>query len=210
VFSSIDHAGRYAYGNQPAIAQWNLARFAETLLPLLDSDQGKAVAIALEVLDEYLAFFEQYWLAGMRKKLGLRTHEAGDAELIRSLLDWMQKSRVDFTNTFRDLSSEGPPAGDRYREPEFRAWYSRWQHRLSHDGQPDTSAYAVMQAVNPAVIPRNHRVEEALSAAENHDDLSVLHRLLAALASPYDARADTAQFQDPPLDDGNYRTFCGT
>jgi len=210
VFSSIDHAGRYAYGNQPAIAQWNLARFAETLLPLLDPDQQKAIAIASEALGEYPALFERYWLAGMRCKLGLQTGEAGDVELIRSLFDWMQKSRADFTNTFRNLSSEEPPAGDRYEDPDFRAWYSRWQHRLSRDGRPNASAYAVMRAVNPALIPRNHRVEEALSAAEDHDDLSVLHRLLAALASPYEAGADLAQYQDPPPDDSNYRTFCGT
>ena len=140
VFSSIDHAGRYAYGNQPAIAQWNLARFAETLLPLLDPDQEKAVAIATEVLGDFPALFERYWLAGMRKKLGLRTDEAGDVELIRSLLDWMQKSRADFTNTFRDLSSEEPPAGDRYRDPDFRAWYARWQERLGRDGRPNAAA----------------------------------------------------------------------
>ena len=210
VFSSIDHGGRYAYGNQPAIAQWNLARFAETLLPLLDPEQEKAIAIALEVLGDYPALFERYWLVGMRKKLGIQTSEAGDVELIRSLLDWMQKYQADFTNTFRDLSSKEPPAGDRYRDPAFRAWYSRWQHRLTRDGQPTTSAYALMRAVNPAVIPRNHRVEEALSAAEDHDDLSVLHRLLAALALPYEAGADSAQYQDPPTDDCNYRTFCGT
>jgi uncharacterized protein YdiU (UPF0061 family) len=210
VFSSIDHAGRYAYGNQPAIAQWNLARFAETLLPLLDSDKEKAIAIASEALGEYPAVFERYWLAGMRKKLGLQTGEADDVELIRSLLDWMQESRADFINTFRDLSSEEPPAGDRYQVPSFQAWYSRWRLRLSRDGRPSTSAYAVMRTVNPAVIPRNHRVEEALSAAEDHDDLSVLHRLLAALASPFEARADSAQYQDPPLDECNYRTFCGT
>ena len=210
VFSSIDHAGRYAYGNQPAIAQWNLARFAETLLPLLDSDQEKAIAIASEALGEYPALFELYWLAGMRKKLGLQTDEVGDVKLIRSLLDWMEKSRADFTNTFRDLSSEEPPAGDRYQVPNFQAWYSRWRLRLSRDGRPSTSAYAVMRTVNPAVIPRNHRVEEALSAAEDHDDLSVLHRLLATLASPFEAGAESAQYQDPPLDDCNYRTFCGT
>jgi uncharacterized protein YdiU (UPF0061 family) len=210
VFSSIDHAGRYAYGNQPAIAQWNLARFAETLVPLLDSEQEKAVAIASEALGEYPALFERYWLAGMRKKLGLQTDEAADVELIRSLLDWMQKSRADFTNTFRDLSSEEPPVGDRYRDQDFGAWYSRWLLRLSRDGRPNISVYAMMRAVNPAVIPRNHRVEEALSAAEEHDDLSVLHRLLRVLASPYEAGADSAQYQDPPTDDGNYRTFCGT
>jgi len=162
------------------------------------------------VLGEYPALFERYWLAGMRKKLGLQTGEAGDSELIRSLLDWMEKSRADFTNTFRDLSSEGPPAGDRYRGPGFQAWYSRWQHRLSRDGQPKASAYAVMRAVNPAVIPRNHRVEEALAAAEDRDDLSALHDLLAALAAPCEVRADTARYQELPPDDCGYRTFCGT
>ncbi|MBW3600058.1 MAG: YdiU family protein [Planctomycetes bacterium] len=210
VFSSIDHAGRYAYGNQPAIGQWNLARFAETLLPLLDSDREKAVAIASEALGEYPALFEQYWLAGMRRKLGLQTDDAGDGDLIRSLLGWMEKSGADFTNTFLDLSSDEPPAGDRYREPNFRAWYSQWQLRLSSERRPHTSPHAVMRAVNPAVIPRNHRVEEALSAAEGHDDLSVLHRLLAPLATPYQAGPDLAPYQDPSPDDCNYRTFCGT
>ncbi|MSU79743.1 MAG: YdiU family protein [Gemmataceae bacterium] len=210
VFSSIDRNGRYSYGNQPVIAQWNLARFAETLLPLLDSEQAKAIAAASEVLGEYPAVFERYRLAGMRKKLGLQTNESGDVELIRSLLDWMQDSRADFTNTFRDLSSKELPTGDRYGAPDFQAWYSRWQDRLGRDGLTNSSPYAVMQAVNPAVIPRNHRVEEALLAAEDHDDLSVLHRLLAALASPYEARAESAYYQEPPADDGSYRTFCGT
>jgi len=210
VFSSIDHAGRYAYGNQPSIAQWNLARFAETLLPLLDSDQEKAIAIALEALGDYPALFERYWLTGMRKKLGLQTEEAGDVKLIRTLLDWMQKALADFTNTFRDLSSQTPPAGDRYRSPDFLAWYSEWQLRLSRECQQSTMADALMRTVNPAVIPRNHLVEEALSAAEDHDDLSVLHRLLAALASPYQVEDTSAQYRDPPADDRNYRTFCGT
>ena len=210
VFSSIDHAGRYAYGNQPAIAQWNLARFAETLLPLLDSNQEKAIASASEVLHEYPALFQRYWLAGMRKKLGLQTPEAGDVELIRSLLDWMHTSRADFTNTFRDLSCEDPPTGEVYRNPDFLAWYSQWQLRLGREDQPNTSACAVMRSANPVVIPRNNRVEEALSAAEDHDDLSVLHRLLAALASPYEGGPDLAHYQDPPPDDGHYRTFCGT
>ena len=210
VFSSIDHGGRYAYGNQAAIAQWNLARFAEALLPLLGAEPEKAVALASEALGEFPALFEGYWLAGMRQKLGLRTGEPKDVELIRSLLDWMQESRADFTNTFRDLSSEGPPVGDRYRESAFQAWYARWQDRLRRDGRPNTSAYAGMRAVNAAVIPRNHRVEEALSAAEDHEDLSVLHRLLAALAAPYEAGTDLARYQDPPADDCTYRTFCGT
>ncbi len=210
VFSSIDRGGRYAYGNQPSIAQWNLARFAETLLALLDADQEKAIALATEVLGEYPALFERYWLAGMRKKLGLQTDEADDAELVRSLLGWMQKTRADFTNAFRDLSSAEPPTGDRYRDPDFEAWISHWQLRLRRDGKSSVSASAVMRAANPAVIPRNHRVEEALSAAEECDDLSVLHRLLAALESPYEARDDLAPYLDPPDDDSTYRTFCGT
>jgi uncharacterized protein YdiU (UPF0061 family) len=210
VFSSIDRGGRYAYGNQPAIAQWNLARFAEALLPFLGPDREKAVALATEALGEFPALFERYWLAGMRQKLGLQTAEAGDAELVRSLLDWMEALRADCTNTFRDLSSGEPPACDRYRGADFQAWYARWQDRLGRDGRPFASVYASMRAVNPAIIPRNHRVEEALSAAEEHDDLSVLHRLLGALASPYEETADTARYRDPPADDRNYRTFCGT
>jgi uncharacterized protein YdiU (UPF0061 family) len=210
VFSSIDRGGRYAYGNQPALAQWNLARFAEALLPLVDPDPEKAVALATEALGEFPALFERHWRAGMRRKLGLQSSEAGDTQLIRSLLGWMEKSRADFTNTFRDLSSGAPPAGDVYADPDFRAWHSRWQQRLGLDGRPAASAYAAMRAVNPAVIPRNHRVEEALSAAEDHDDLSALHRLVAALASPFEAGADSAPYQAPPADDSNYRTFCGT
>ena len=210
VFSSIDSGGRYAYGNQPNIAQWNLARFAETLLPLIDADPEKAVTAATEMLNEFPALFEGYWLAGMRTKLGLRTDEAGDAELGQSLLGWMQKSRADFTNTFRDLSKGVPPTGDRYQDPDFQAWHSRWQERLGRDGQSAASALELMRRVNPAVIPRNHRVEEALSAAEERDDLSVLHRLLAVLTSPFDDRPEFTDFWDPPADERGYRTFCGT
>ncbi len=210
VFSSIDHGGRYAYGNQPAIGQWNLARFAETLLPLLAPEQDAAIALAMEVLGQYPTVFEQYWLSGMGAKLGLQSAEAGDLELIQSLLSWMQKSAADFTNTFRDLSTEKLPTGDRYQAPEFQAWYAQWQQRLGRESLPQALAYAAMRSVNPAVIPRNHRVEEALSAAEDHNDLSVLHRLLAALAKPYEVGADFAAYREPSPDDGNYQTFCGT
>lgn len=210
VFSSIDHGGRYAYSNQPKIAHWNLARLAESLLPLIDSDQEKAIEIASEILGEYPARYERYWLAGIRKKLGLQTEESGDAELANSLCDWMQQSRADFTNTFRDLSSDELPNSERYRDPNFLAWHSTWQLRLSREGQAMTFAQALMRTANPAVIPRNHRVEEALAAADDHNDLSVLHRLLAVLASPYEVRAESAHYQVPPVDDGNYRTFCGT
>ena len=210
VFSSIDSGGRYAYGNQPAITQWNLARFAETLLPLLNSDQEASVAAAMEVLEEFPARFEEYWLDGMRKKIGLQTIEAGDDELVRSLLGWMHQSGADFTNTFRDLSTDEPPSGERFATPQFRAWFARWQERLGRENRSRASAYELMRTVNPVVIPRNHRVEEALSAAEDRDDLSVLHRLLAVLASPFEAGIDTAEYREPPPANCGYRTFCGT
>lgn len=210
VFSSIDHGGRYAYGNQPNIVQWNLARFAEALLPLLAQDQEQAVATATQMLNEYPAVFEQYWLDGMRAKLGLKSAEADDRELTQSLLDWMQNNRADFTNTFRDLSAEKLPNEDRYADSEFQAWYSRWQLRLGRENQPSDLARAAMRRVNPAVIPRNHRVEEVLAAAQDHDDLSPLHRLLAALENPYEDRSDRAMYQEPPPDDCGYQTFCGT
>jgi serine/tyrosine/threonine adenylyltransferase len=210
VFSSIDHGGRYAYGNQPAIAQWNLARFAETLLPLIDASQEKAVETATEVLNEFPQRFERYWLAGMRKKLGLRAEQDEDVELIGALLEWMEASHADYTNAFRALSTPGSLAGAAFQDPAFQAWHSRWRDRLQREGRPERLIQADMLAANPAVIPRNHRVEEALAAAEEKGDLSVLHRLLAALASPFEAKDDSAYFQEPPADDRCYRTFCGT
>ncbi|MCE9564065.1 MAG: YdiU family protein [Planctomycetes bacterium] len=211
VFSSIDHAGRYAYGNQPNIAQWNLARFAETLLPLLDTNENAAVEIAMAELNQFPATFEAYWLAGMRKKLGFQTDEAEDAELIRSFLDWMQATQADFTNTFRDLSTNDGLTGDSYRDEAFRVWHTRWQNRLGREGGPNTSTYTLMRMVNPFVIPRNHRVEEALSAAVDRDDLSVMHQLLAALTSPYEGNADFTMYRDaPPPSQCGYRTYCGT
>ena len=210
VFSSIDQGGRYAYGNQPKIGQWNLARLAESLLPLFDPQQEKAIAIATEMLGQYPALFELYWLGGMRAKLGLQNVEAGDLELAQSLLNWMQKTRADFTNTFRDLSADEPPTGDRYEDPDFLAWHSQWQLRLNRENRPGALVHAAMRDINPAIIPRNHRVEEALTAAEDLDDLSVLHGLLAALAKPFESRAEFAMYQEPPADDCGYRTFCGT
>ncbi|MFM8273358.1 MAG: protein adenylyltransferase SelO family protein, partial [Gemmata sp.] len=206
VFSSIDHAGRYAYRNQPAIAQWNLARLAEAVLPLIDADPERAVALATEVLEEFPARFEGYWLAGMRRKLGLRTPEAGDADLVRDLLDWMARGRTDYTNWFRALSDGA--AADK-EDATLHAWHARWQQRLARENRTLAEARAAMRAVNPAVIPRNHRVEEALSAAEERDDPAPLHDLLAALAAPYDPTAP-AKYRAAPADECGYRTFCGT
>ncbi|MGL6097026.1 MAG: protein adenylyltransferase SelO family protein, partial [Fimbriiglobus sp.] len=210
VFSSIDHGGRYAYGNQPAIGQWNLVRFAETLLPLLDPDPKAAVAAATEVLEGFADRFEAYWVAGMRAKLGLRAEEPDDAELARELLAWMHANRADFTNTFRDLSAGERPADERFREPAFVAWHERWRQRLGREDRSLTEVSAAMRAVNPAVIPRNHRVEAALTAAEDRDDLAPLHRLLEVLATPFELRPGAEEFRTPSPDDGTYQTFCGT
>ncbi len=210
VYSSIDRGGRYAYGNQPAIVQWNLARFAEALLPLLDADQEKAVASATEALGEFPDLFTRHWLAGMRRKLGLRTEEDGDAGLAQDLLAWMRTTRADFTNTFRDLCSDEALAAERYQDAAFQAWLLRWRERLARDGHSPASSADLMRTANPAVIARNHRVEEALAAAEERDDLSVLHRLLEALASPYEDRPEMAMYREPPADERGYRTFCGT
>jgi uncharacterized protein YdiU (UPF0061 family) len=209
VFSSIDHAGRYRYENQPGIAQWNLARLAESLLPLLAADEPAAVAVATEVLHEFPDRFRAYWLAGMRQKLGLQTAEDGDGELAEALLAWMEKAGADFTNTFRALSANRMPAGVRYQDAEFQTWHARWQDRLGRDGRPAPEAAAAMRAVNPVVIPRNHRVEEALTAAEA-GDLAPFHRLLAAVTTPFEDGPAAADYRDPPADEGGYRTFCGT
>jgi uncharacterized protein YdiU (UPF0061 family) len=208
VFSSIDRGGRYAYSNQPHIAQWNLARFAETLLALFDPDTEKAVPLAMAVLNDYPRQFEAYWLAGMRRKLGLLDEQPGDLDLIQSLLTWMEQSRADFTNTFRDLSEAQPPEGERYQNPQFHDWYSAWNDRLASADRAEV--VSVMKSVNPAVIPRNHRVEEALQSAEENDDLTPLHRLLEALANPFESRPEFSEYREAPEDESGYRTFCGT
>lgn len=203
VFSSIDHAGRYAYGNQPAIAQWNLARFAETLLPLIDDEGDRAVARATEALVGFIEVFERHWLAGARRKLGLTTEEPGDGDLARALLARLHEARADYTLSFRDLSLGRVSEG-------LGEWHADWSARLEREGRPREDVFADMQRANPAVIPRNHRVEQALAAAEN-DDLGPLHALLAALADPFAETAAALEFAKPPAAGcGAYRTFCGT
>ena len=210
VFSSIDHSGRYAYVNQPAIAQWNLTRFAETLLPLFSSSEEEAIAIATEMLTTFPEVYEQAWLAGMRAKLGLQNEEAGDRELVQSLLDWMQSAQADFTNTFRELSSQELPVNDLNANQEFQSWHIRWQQRLQRECRPRDMVVASMRLINPAIIPRNHRVEEALAAAEDQNDLSVLHQSLSALQTPFEVSLESAKYQEPSPDNVGYRTFCGT
>jgi uncharacterized protein YdiU (UPF0061 family) len=212
VFSSIDRQGRYAYGNQPVIAQWNLARFAEALLPLLHPEPEKAVALAQEAIATFPQRFQERWLAGMRAKLGLFAQEAEDAVLIEDLLGWMHRTRQDYTNTFRALSPGKPPEGASFREADFLEWYGRWQARLARQPETRDQVSERMRARNPSVIPRNHRVEEALKAAVEDGDFSIMHRLLAILETPYaDLSAQAADYARPPDPGGPaYRTFCGT
>ncbi len=210
VFSSIDRQGRYAYGNQPQIARWNLARLAEALLPLLHENRNTAVDLANEVLGVFESRFQDHWLAGMRSKLGLFTAETEDAPLAQELLDWMQANHLDFTNTFRALSQEAAIAEPAFIDAGFLSWHSQWTARLSCQPQSHAEAAEKMRAHNPAVIPRNHQVEEALSAAVEHEDLSVMHRLLDVLADPYASAAPSEYTAPPPPGAAVYQTFCGT
>jgi uncharacterized protein YdiU (UPF0061 family) len=210
VFSSIDEAGRYAYGNQPAIAQWNLARLAESMLPLFHPDVDSAVAKATAVLDDFVALFEQHRVDGMRAKLGLFTREEDDAALAGDLLAWMQRRSADFTNTFRSLTRGRLVEDWADADPELAAWHDRLQARRGRQAQSRADAEGLMRRHNPAVIPRNHRVEEALAAAADGDDFSVMARLLDVLASAFDLDRDLPAFSEPGPSERPYRTFCGT
>ncbi len=207
VFSSIDAQGRYAYGNQPQIAQWNLARLAETLLPLMDSDPDVALSLAKEAVESFPSLFRKHWLAGMRAKLGLFGEEAGDEKLIGDLLSWMHAHQADYTNTFRSLN----PGQSTSPEPDFLAWHNRWKSRLAQQNRPPAEVSHLMRASSPAVIPRNHKVEEALEAAVKHSDFIPIKSLLHILSDPYTDHPDHEAYRDPPPNGGgDYQTYCGT
>jgi uncharacterized protein YdiU (UPF0061 family) len=210
VFSSIDSGGRYAYRNQPAIAQWNLARLAEAMLPLIDPDTNRAVDRANVAIERFADLFERHWLDGMRAKLGLFTEEAEDRLLAEDLLAWMQLRSADFTNTFRTLSTARLAEDAAKADPEFDAWHRRLSSRRARQPQSVEEAEALMRRHNPAFIPRNHKVEEALAAATRDHDLAPLHALLAVLARPYDHARDEPAFSAPDAPGRPYRTFCGT
>jgi uncharacterized protein YdiU (UPF0061 family) len=210
VFSSIDHAGRYAYGNQPPIAHWNLSRLAEAMLPLFDADLDRAIARATASVNRFPELYEGYWLDGMRAKLGLFAPEPGDAALVGDLLAWMQRQTADFTNTFRALSTGAAPGPATAADSDFAAWHARLEARRSRQPQSRADAEALMRRHNPAFIPRNHLVEEALEAATRDHNLSVMERLLDVLATPYDHTRDLPKFSDPGGTTPGYRTFCGT
>jgi uncharacterized protein YdiU (UPF0061 family) len=217
VFSSIDHRGRYAFANQPAIAQWNLARLAETLLPLIDPETEKAVALATEVLQPFMAEFEARYLAGMRRKIGLAAARDGEAELIKRLLALMRQSHTDFTLTFRRLAliaqrpQEAPRLRESFAQPaDIDSWLRDWRTFLAQDIQSFEERIAGMRAANPAYIPRNHRVQAALDAAEA-GDYRPFRTLLEVLQHPFEEQPQRSEYAEPPrLEERVQQTFCGT
>ncbi|HJY08721.1 MAG TPA: protein adenylyltransferase SelO family protein, partial [Bryobacteraceae bacterium] len=218
VFSSIDHAGRYAYANQPGIAQWNLARFAEALLPLIDADTDKAVGLATEVLESFIAQFEAQLFHELCRKIGVTDGREGDADLINRLFAAMQEAEADFTLTFRRLAlaAERSNAESTLRElfaqsPGIDDWIRDWRERLTSDPQSAAERAARMRRVNPAFIPRNHRVEEALNAASERGDYQPFCRLLGILQHPYDDQPEATGYEQPPQPSERVlQTFCGT
>ena len=211
VFSSIDREGRYAYGNQPYMAGWNLARFAESLLPLLHENQEQAIEIAEDAISDFAELYQSNWLAGMRAKLGIFNEEIEDESLIEDLLNMMQKYRADYTNTFRALTFEKYEDSSLFGYPEFNQWHERWQARLERQQESEETSHQLMLNSNPAVIPRNHRVEEALNAAVEQGDYSVMERLLVVLSQPFAYSPEQKEYCTLPAPSSlPYRTFCGT
>lgn len=211
VFSSIDMKGRYAYGNQAKIGGWNLARFAETLLPLLHENQEQAVNMAQDAISNFMELYHRNWLAGMRAKLGIFNEEEQDVSLINELLSMMEKHRADYTNTFRALTFDTPEDTVLFGTPEFTKWHELWQVRLGRQQESKDSSQELMRNNNPAVIPRNHRVEAALKAAVKQGDYSVMEQLLRVLSKPYAHSPEQADYCTLPEPSARpYRTFCGT
>jgi len=211
VFSSIDRQGRYAYGNQADIAVWNLSRFADTLLPLIHDDQEKAIEIAREQVSEFYNIYNDSWLNGMRAKLGLFDKDVEDKDIIDELLNMMEKYRADFTNTFRGLTIDELKGMELFKTDEFMNWKSKWENRLNKQGQTKEEVIQLMKENNPSVIPRNHRVEEALAAAVDKGDLSLMKKFLSVLEKPYEYTVKQEEYANlPPKSYESYTTFCGT
>jgi len=216
VWSSIDRGGRYAWSNQPRIALWNLARFAETLLPLIDENHESAIAAGNAALEAFPKAFEMAWLDAMRAKLGLKEAREGDADLVQRLLDAMHAGGADFTLTFRLLAEAVQADADNlfalFSEREaLENWLADWRTRLNAEGRDHAVVAAEMRAANPALIPRNHRVEQAIRAAEDDADFTVFDRLRGAWARPYDPRPEDAELARPATPEERVtRTFCGT
>ena len=208
VFSSIDKFGRYAFSNQPPITKWNLARFAECLIPLIDKDEDTAIKIATELIDNFQNIYEEKWLNMMRDKLGLFGEDKNDLTLINKLLDWMKNNNADYTNTFCHLM--GVEIDDEvYKNDDFKNWTNEWEKRLKLNNSSDKHL-ELMKKTNPIVIPRNQKVEEALADADK-GNLETMNKLLKVLSNPYSDQENIIEFQKPtPIGNEKYQTFCGT
>ncbi|MEZ0482898.1 YdiU family protein [Planococcus sp. SSTMD024] len=211
VFSSIDAGGRYAYRNQPLIGGWNLARFAESLFPLLDDrPEEEALSSLQAALEEYVSLQKQLYLAGMREKLGLFTEMPEDEQLIEALLEVMQEKQADYTNTFRSLTFEAVEEPQLANDPAFKSWNNRYKARQRKEGRSAQEIQELMKNRNPAVIPRNHRVEAALEAA-TQGDYEVMEKLLDILRNPYAHSEEQQPYTAaPPPSTPPYQTYCGT
>ena len=210
VFSSIDQMGRYAFSNQPMIAQWNLTRLAETLLPLLNKNMDTAVEIATESLGKFTELYNTKWLNMMKQKLGLFDSDTSDQTLILDLLNWMTTNKADYTNTFIDLSQAKKPSKEIYKTTQFDNWYKRWQNRIKKNNKALQESINLMQSNNPVFIPRNHLVENALEAA-NNNNLEPFKTLLTVFKTPYKDTTKFNEYKTPAKpSDTLYQTFCGT
>tara|TARA_B100000035_G_scaffold92692_1_gene78395 strand:- start:129 stop:782 length:654 start_codon:yes stop_codon:yes gene_type:complete len=209
VFSSIDQMGRYAYCNQPVITKWNLSRFAECLIPLIDNNQDKAVSVATETINSFEKKYEEKWLNMMRDKLGLFGIDEKDKFLILDLLTWMHQKKVDYTNTFCHLMNLKIKKDKIYEDNDFQNWKKRWQERLKINNNSPEKYIKLMKSVNPLVIPRNHRVEESLNEA-NKGNINPFNQLLEILKKPYIEQKNITDYQIPSVSSEKYQTFCGT
>lgn len=210
VFSSIDINGRYSYQNQPGIGQWNLARFAETLLPLIDDDKDTAIEKAQGALSRYSALYESHWLSGMREKLGIIEASEDDETFVTELLDMMVATDSDYTQTFRSLAVGKAEETQLSKAAGFKAWNEKWQQKLERQHSSVDDAHALMKSVNPAVIPRNHLVEKALDEAMHYGDYSHFNDLNAVLSRPFDDAHDAIYKTPPEETEVVHQTFCGT
>jgi len=219
VYSSIDQMGRYAYKNQPHIAQWNLGGFAQTLLPLLSQEMDEAVEKATEVINSFPTLFQSFYCTGMRRKIGLSLELEGDDNLVQDLLGLMTHNHMDFTLTFRRLGSlkgEKSPADSAIYEfcsdqSMLDSWLSRWRERLAKENSSDAQRQNRMRRVNPVFIPRNHLVERVIRSAEDDDNMTPFNELVDVLIRPYDDQSNYEKFTEPPRpEEVVTETFCGT
>ena len=208
VFSSIDKLGRYAFSNQPPITKWNLARLAECLIPLIDKREDTAIKIATETIDNFQNIYENKWLNMMRDKLGLFGNDKNDLKLINDLLNWMESNQADYTNTFCHLMNINSSNDSKYKDINFINWFKQWESRVLINNGSIEKSINLMKKNNPTVIPRNHKVEEALEAA-NNNDMGLTTKLLSILNKPYDNQNDIENYLSPSSN-SEYQTFCGT